>query len=297
MSTLDINATPTSDITNATGTISVEAAATAVHVIDLAKASSNCDLRDYLKNAIPTSTGVALLFEALASEREKWERTELAASRARLYAILTQCYGFYLVLKSSDTSKEVRKQLADGLDSFIKSRGLRTLSTTHDMNKVVKAVFGEDRRRVSAYAMALRAALIAGPEVSAKSEHIPADRLSAWIEAKGGVEEIRLGSKNSGMSVKERAEIAAVAIEDEKPLMTFKPDAKTIPFSADDADKKFVLLVTYRPTGDVEVNSVVKHDSVVQAALATYYSENKERIGDSSSASANAQSTALAAAI
>jgi hypothetical protein len=297
MTTPEIQNQPTADTAADATAITIEAAAAATQVIDLAKASPSLDLHDYLKNSLPTASGIESILQGLAGEREAWERTELAASRSRLYAILTKCYEFYLVLKSSDTAKGVRKQLADGLELFIKSRGLRTLSKTHDMNRVVKAVFGEDRRRVSAYAMALRAALVAGAEVGAKSEHVPADQLASWIEAKGGVEEVRLGSKNSGLTVKERADLAADAVDSEKPLMTFKPDAKTMPFSADDADKKFVLVVTYRPTGELEVNTVVQHDSAVRAALAIYYSENKDRISDLPNAKASAKSTAVAAAL
>jgi hypothetical protein len=297
MKTTEMHAQPMSDASTNAPSISIEAAAAAVQVIDLAKASPNFDLRGYLKNSIPTASGVVALLEGLAGERQKWEGIELAASHARLYGILTQCYDFYLMLKSSETAKGVRKQLADGLESFITSQGLRTLSNTHDMNKVVKAVFGEDRRRVSAYAMALRAALVAGHEVGAKSEHVPADELSAWIQAKGGIEEIRLGSKNSGLSLKDRAELAANTVDGQVPLMTFKPDAKTMPFSADDVDKKFVLVVTYTPTGELEVNTVVNHDSVVRAALAIFYNENKERIGDSAKVAVESNSTAVAAAI
>lgn len=297
MTTTAIQNQADTDATGAATSLTIEAAATAAQVIDLAKASPNLDLHEYLKNSLPTSSGIVDILEGIAGERAAWERTEFAASRTRLYAILTKCYDFYLVLKSSDTAKGVRKQLADGLDSFIKSQGLRTLSKTHDMNKVVKAVFGEDRRRVSAYAMALRAALVSGHEVDAKTAHVPADQLASWIEAKGGVEEIRLGSKNGGLSLKERADLASAAVEDEKPLMTFKPDPKTMPFGADDVDKRFVLLVTYRPTGELEVNTVVQHDSAVRAALAVYYSENKEQIGDTPSAKANAKTTAVAAAL
>lgn len=297
MTTTAIQNQADTDATGAAVSVTIEAAATAAQVIDLARASPNLDLHEYLKNSLPTSSGVVDILEGLAGERAAWERTEFAASRTRLYAILTKCYDFYLVLKSSDTAKGVRKQLADGLDSFLKSQSLRTQSKTHDMNKVLKAVFGEDRRRVSAYAMALRAALVSGHEVGAKSAHVPADQLASWIEAKGGVEEIRLGSKNGGLSLKERADLASAAVEDEKPLMTFKPDPKTMPFGADDVDKKFVLVVTYRPTGELEVNTVVQHDSAVRAALAVFYSENKDRITDLPAAKAAAKSTAVAAAL
>lgn len=295
MTTTAIQNQPATDVLSTPVSVTIEAAATATQVIDLAKASPSLDLHEYLRNSLPTSSGIENILEGLAGERAAWERTEFAASRTRLYAILTKCYDFYLVLKSSDAEKAVRKQLADGLDAFIKSQRLRTLSKTHDMNKVVKAVFGEDRRRVSAYAMALRVALVSGHEVGAKSAHVPADQLASWIETKGGVEEVRLGSKNGGMSEKERAEIAMAAVQ--APLLTIKPDGKGLLFSADDADKMLVLLVTYRPTGDLEVNSVVKNDSVVRAALAAHYAANKEALSDAKPVKDAARTSATATAL
>lgn len=168
------------------------------------------------------------------------------------------------------------------------------------MNKVVKAVFGEDRRRVSAYAMALRAAFVAGPDVQASTAHVPADQLAAWIESKGGVEEIRLGGKNSGdsgLSEKDRAGIAQGAVAAGAPLMTFKPDVKTMPFSADDEDKMMVLLVTYLPTGDLEVRSVVRNDNAVRAALAAHYSDHKAEIASAEQVQNMAHPTAVSVAL
>lgn len=215
--------------------------------------------------------------ERLEQEREEWEGKELAASRARLYSLLTDCYSFYLALKT-DKRPAIREQLSKGLAVFIETRGYTFTPTTHDMTRVVKAVFGVDRRRVSAYSLALRAALDGGAKTAdGKSTPVAATDLAQWLENKGGVEEVRLGSKNAGFTAKQRAEVAKVALKTSV-LMCIKPDNKTMTFGTDDIDKTVLLVATYRPNGELEVSAVVTHDTAVRAALAAHYTVNKEAV-------------------
>jgi hypothetical protein len=231
--------------------------------------------------------------EHLEAERKNWESNELAASHTRLYSILSKCYAFYLKMKSSETSKEVRVRMSEGLEAFIKGRGLRTLAGTHDMNRVVKAVFGEDRRRVSAYSLALRVAL----DSNVGKTPIAVAKLAAWIAEQGGVEEIRQSKRPmAAVPAAERVEQARSSIKN-KPLMTFKPDAKTMPMSAEDADKQLLLIATYRPSGDLEINSVVKNDSALRAALAAHYAANKDAIASKKSTETAAQASAMTIAL
>lgn len=220
---------------------------------------------------------VYFMLENLEAEREKWEVTELAASHKGLYGMLTKCYAFYIRMKT-DKSSEVREQSRKGLDAFIKARNYEFKASTHDMNRVVKAVFGVDRRRVSAYSKALRFALVGGP-VNTKGQNTPIleSQLSTWLEDQGGVEEVRLGSKNKGMTPKARAEKVEPVVRAKK-LMTFAVDEKTIPFDMDYTDKPMVLIATYLPTGEFELHAVVKNVNAVNAALAAYYSDNKSAI-------------------
>lgn len=217
--------------------------------------------------------------ERLEADRENWESNELTASHKRLYSLLTRCYQYYLDMKLS-LSKEQRDDYKKGLLTFLVTRNYANrLENTHDMNKVVKSVFGNiDRRRVSAYALTLRAALVAGgSDRSNKRIHLQADKLADWLTEEGGVEEVRLGGKNNGKTMKQRAEEAKAVIGD-KALMSFKPDAKQALFDTEDVDKMCVLIATYRPTGELDISAVVKNDAVVRAALAAYYSSNKEEI-------------------
>jgi hypothetical protein len=215
--------------------------------------------------------------ERLEQQREEWEGKELAASRARLYSLLTDCYSFYLTLKT-DKRAVIREQLSKGLAVFIETRGYTFTPTTHDMTRVVKAVFGVDRRRVSAYSLALRAALDSGVKTAdGKTAPVAAADLAQWLEDKGGVEEVRLGSKNTGLTTKQRADVAKEALKTSI-LMSIKPDNKTMTFGTEDMDKTVLLVATYRPNGELEVSAVVTHDTAVRAALAAHYTVNKQAV-------------------
>jgi hypothetical protein len=229
-------------------------------------------------NAANTGINSAIFtLERLETEREAWEGKELAASRQRLYGLLTDCYGYYLSMKT-DKDAAIREQFKKALETFVNVRLYTFMPSSHDMNKIVKSVFGVDRRRVSAYSLALRAALVGGgADKDGKAVAVPRADLADWLEQQGGVEEVRLGSKNKGMTTKERAEVAKTALKSAV-LTTIKLDAKAVLFDTDDADKMMVLVVTYRPSGELEISAVVKDDSAVRAALAAYYSNNKEEV-------------------
>jgi len=123
--------------------------------------------------------------KSLESARISWETVELAQSNNRLYSILKQAYSFYLVMKQ-DADKEVRKAKLEAMEAFIADKGYTNSfgATTHDMTRVVKCVFGVDRRRVSAYSIALREAL---------RQEVGAEDLVAFLQDNGGVEQIRMG--------------------------------------------------------------------------------------------------------
>ena len=199
--------------------------------------------------------------KSLEIARISWETTELAQSNNRLYSILQHAYQFYLVMKQ-DESKDVRKEKQAALDAFIEDRGYSNSfgATTHDMTRVIKCVFGVDRRRVSAYSIALREAL--RQEVGVKD-------LIVFLEQNGGVEQIRMGGTKP-LSATKRAELVKAEVS-EAVISTVKFDAVAVKANADWVDKQVVFVATYLPTGEFEVNAVVRHDGAVNTALAAYY--------------------------
>ncbi|WP_416546705.1 hypothetical protein ACHEXK_12775 [Limnohabitans sp. DCL3] len=215
--------------------------------------------------------------------RMSWETTELAASNKRLYSILKDAYSYYLVLKQ-DSSKEIRKSRADELDAFIAERKYTFMPSTHDMTRVVKCVFGVDRRRVSAYSIALREAL---------RQDVAAIDLVAFIEQEGGVEQIRMGGTKP-LSVSKRAAKAADQVLGTE-LGMLKFDPSMFAADADWADKQVVIVATYLPTGEFQANAVIRHDSAVNAALAAYYSQQQANLRKEAQAEREAEEAALAA--
>ena len=199
--------------------------------------------------------------KSLESARISWETVELAQSNNRLYSILKQAYSFYLVMKQ-DADKEVRKAKLEAMEAFIADKGYTNSfgATTHDMTRVVKCVFGVDRRRVSAYSIALREAL---------RQEVGAEDLVAFLQDNGGVEQIRMGGTKP-LSATKRAELVKAEVS-EAVISKVKFDAETVKANADWVDKQVVFVATYLPTGEFEVNAVIRHDGAVNTALAAYY--------------------------
>jgi len=223
--------------------------------------------------------------KSLEIARISWETTELAQSNNRLYSILQHAYQFYLVMKQ-DESKDVRKEKQTALDAFIEDRGYTNSfgATTHDMTRVIKCVFGVDRRRVSAYSIALREAL--RQEVGAKD-------LIVFLEQNGGVEQIRMGGTKP-LSATKRAELVKAEVS-EAVISTVKFDAVAVKANADWVDKQVVFVATYLPTGEFEVNAVVRHDGAVNTALAAYYTIAQANKGEELNKLKKAEAEAIAA--
>ena len=239
------------------------------------------------KFAAPASALVAL-------ERDcrNWEANELAASHARLYQLLTRAYSYYLTMKMH-ADEQVRAEYKMALDLFIKERGLKFLSSSSDMHRVVKSIFGINRRRVSAYSIALNAALVSGAKnLDGNETAIPAAELANWLTEQGGVEEVRIANGNTKATSDSPHEKAAASLADQV-LMRIKPDAVTMPIGVDLNDKPIVLLAVYRPTGELELKAMVEDQTVVKAAFASYYKTNKEKIEAASKVTAKSKDDAI----
>jgi hypothetical protein len=167
-----------------------------------------------------------------------------------------------------DADKDVRKAKQAALEAFIIERGYTNSfgATTHDMTRVIKCVFGVNRRRVSAYSIALREAL---------RQEVPAELLVAFLQDNGGVEQIRMGGTKP-LSVTKRAELVQSQIS-QATIGTIKLDAALVKANADWVDKQVVLVATYQPSGELEVNAVIRHDGAVKTALAAFYTLSKAR--------------------
>ena len=216
-------------------------------------------------DAVPATVQVRNHFEQLAIEREAWENTAYRTSNEQLYALLQKCYQTY---KAMAGTGDDAINLRSGLTDYINTKGYKFNSSTHTLVKIVKCVFGTDRRRVSAYGIVLRSAL---------AKNISVLDIPDFIRNGGGVEEIRLAKAPNAMSAKQKALAGAEAVHISN-LGVFSSEALGRTLDAGNIGKAVVLLGTWQADGSVIVRSVVKNDTAVNAALASHYSANKDAV-------------------
>lgn len=204
-------------------------------------------------------------FEQLAVEREAWENTAYRTSNEQLYVLLQKCYQTY---KSMTEDTPEAAALRAGLKDYIETKGYKFNSGTHTLVKIVKCVFGADRRRVSAYGIVLRTAL---------AKKISAVDLPQFIRTQGGVEEIRLAKSPNAMTAKQKAAKGAEAVQNAS-MGVFSSATLGTKLDAGNIGKAVVLIGTWQADGSVIVRSVVENDTAVNAALACHYSANKSEV-------------------
>lgn len=219
---------------------------------------------DTQKDSSPKkANAIAFNLKAIASERKLWESNAYRTSNQQLYAILSNCYAFYLAMaETGDDAKTLRKEL----NSFMKSNSIRCNKGTHGLAKIVKCVFFDgneliDRRRISAYSLALRCALDASVKPAA---------LAQFIDDRGGIEELRRVKPTNRETSTDRAERARTEIQSAVPMSIFRNEAMSQEIDATEYEAPFVALVLKRANGEIALHSLIKNKSVINAALVAY---------------------------
>jgi hypothetical protein len=203
--------------------------------------------------------------EQLVVEREVWEDNAFRTSNEQLYALLQSCYGLY---KAMDSGSAEAKALRDGLKDYINVKGYIFTKSSHTLTKIVKCVFGTDRRRVSTYSIVLRSAL---------SKNIGILDVADFIRNGGGVEEIRLSKAPNAMTPKQKAAVAhSTVVVNDIGVVTSPTLSGMLGADAGKIGTNTVLIGTWQADGSVVVRAVVESDTVLTAALASHYSAIKE---------------------
>jgi len=112
----------------------------------------------------------------LTKERKEFEENEFARSNKRLYEILAQAYGQYIL---AATTTKLFKETVKEIKTILVSEGSRVQSNTLAINLFVRFVFRSDRQRAHNYSRTLQAAYAKG---------IKPENLAQYIEDMGGVE-------------------------------------------------------------------------------------------------------------
>lgn len=128
--------------------------------------------------------------DAVFEQRKAWEQGAYRTSNDELYAMLGRCLDIYVQLKGRDGNKvQQRKELNERL----KAAGLTYRETTPLATKVIRYVFGTERRRSYTYSRTI---------VSAHEHGIDSVKFPAWVRNAGGIEEVKRKAK-SGLSPKD----------------------------------------------------------------------------------------------
>jgi len=202
--------------------------------------------------------------EQLVLEREVWQDNAFRTSNEQLYSLLQSCYALYKAM--CEDSAEA-KALREGLRSYITLKGYAFSAGTHTLTRIVKCVFGNDRRRISAYSIVLRSAL-------AKSVGIT--DVAQFIRDAGGVEEVRLAKAPNAMTAKQKAQVTSSVLA-YKNMGVFSSAALSGLFT--DVAKtgtQTVLVGVWQSDGSVVVQAVVESETALNAALASHHSKVRE---------------------
>ena len=217
----------------------------------------------------PTAKAASILFtnvmktlDQLTHKREAWEQGSYRTATQQLYELLAGCYAFY---KSMEGGTESAKAKRKALEDYCLFRGFTFRESTHSINRIVACVFGVDRRRVSAYATALRKAL---------SNKVESKALVDYFVNAGGLEEVRANKSATALTAKDKAAIASQRIGI-KNLGTLQCAELAQQLDAGKIGTNTVLLGTWNADGSIDVRAVVQSTGVLNAALASYYSADK----------------------
>lgn len=211
------------------------------------------------------TTNKLSFIEQLIIEQEVWAEGAFKTSNEMLYTLLAKCYAKYEEMCADNT---VAKNLRDELNNYINLHNISVNKKSHTLIKIVKCVFGADRRRVSAYSIVLRTALF---------NKIASADIADFIRNNGGVEEIRLAKNGTVLTVKQKAEVAGVAVKSAA-LAEFESEAISQQLDAANIGQQIVFVATQLANGKFIVNAVSNSTTAVNATLAAYYSANKADI-------------------
>ena len=219
----------------------------------------------YLLTRSNPERAVGEAIDQLIFERQHWENHELANSNETLYALLQHCYSLNNAMSGSDfTAKALRK----GLANYIQQKGYQFKDSSPLIAKIVKCVFGVDRRRVNAYSSALRVAI---------AEKVAVINLPKFFKDQGGIEEVRRkATTGKGKTMKDKVELGRAVLESDV-LASIASDTLNANFSTENLEEGVVLLATREDDGTFAIRRVVQSNSAVKSALAACASVGQEK--------------------
>lgn len=220
----------------------------------------------------------------MEGERKQWEEGAYKTSNKQLYAILAECLAFGGAMEISEA-----RERAKVLEAFYAERNYRYKKDSPLMTRVVRAVFGDiDRRRLSTYSLVLR---------EAQRQNVFPLQLAEWIEANGGIQEIRLTQSATFVGQKARVAIGNAELVKRKSLAVVKTAQLEALADAGFVGNACVLLAEQQADGSFAVKELMRGSGVVNAALAALYTAGGTNKADKQAEQAAANDAAKEQAI
>ena len=211
-------------IANATSTVSTTTSAQAVN--NSTKAENAAKVANFVTE-----------FNKLAAERLVFEKTEYAASNARLYAILAVIYAHYL---SASVTKSLLASTVKALKTRLKEQGVVTQGNSLAVSLFVRYVFPDvQRQRIQNYTRSIQAAVAAKVEVA---------EFANFVISKHGVEACKKDFVPSAKTVTKKQAIEANMPHVERILtqLEVEPTAVVdmpVDYFTDFADEELTVLI------------------------------------------------------
>lgn len=266
MSTINVNTSNLSNTATVVLNDTLGAAAAENAVVFVPSATTHAVAAAIVPTVQQTQKAIKVTYEAieqLVDERMAWQDNAFRTSNEALYGLLQKCYGLY---KSMESGTAEGVALREGLNLYIETKGYNFTKATHTLTKIVKCVFGTDRRRVSTYSIVLRSAL---------AKRVSIFEVVDFIRNAGGVEEIRLAKSPNAMSAKQKAQVAGNSVVANNFGFVSSPALSGM-LDAGKVNSNIVLIGTWQADGSVLVRAVVESETVLTAALASHYSTVKK---------------------
>lgn len=205
-------------------------------------------------------TATVQQLDALSSKREAWEQGAFKKANEGLYALLADTLALYLnncdkSVASDTQSKKQVKGLREELAKRLKAEGVKVQKNSTTLGMLARFVFKSDRKRAKGYAYVLAAAL---------QDEVMPNKLAAYINNAGGIEQIKRRMVVSDAAKEKREQIAinAEAVRSNVDYFSLNPLAKVQLEAEGD-----VVVLLAKPTGDGFVNIVGKLEDVSEALM------------------------------
>jgi hypothetical protein len=212
-----------------------------------------------------TKHEIKTAFDGLISQRKNWEQNEYARSNQKLYEIFQKCYALYLEMKGVTAEKLALKR---AFNAYCTDNGVTYKDSTHLMVKICRVVFGNnDRRRISAYATALRIA---------DEQKTPSSGIPEFFSNAGGFEEVRRKKKPNGLTL-EAKKNQGLVLMNAPSIGMLHNDSLNAVFDEAAYEGAVLLMSTREPDGSFQVKYVLQNGSLITNALVHLVTLDKEQ--------------------